>query len=45
MQFSLYLRTNSPAIEIDGRPISDGPGPMTARIRDLYKALVVAETG
>jgi branched-chain amino acid aminotransferase len=26
----------TPAVEIDGRPISDGPGPMTSRIRDLY---------
>jgi hypothetical protein len=30
--------------EIDGRPISDGPGPVTIRIRELYKALVAADT-
>ena len=35
----------TPAVEIDGRPISDGPGPLTTRIRELYKALVAAETG
>ena len=35
----------TPSIEIDGRVISDGPGPMTTHIRDLYKALVAAETG
>jgi branched-chain amino acid aminotransferase len=35
----------TPAIEIDGRHISDGPGPVTSRIRELYKALAVAETG
>ena len=34
----------TPAVEIDGRRISDGPGPMTSRIRDLYKALVAVET-
>jgi branched-chain amino acid aminotransferase len=34
----------TPVVEIDGRPISDGPGPVTQRIRALYKALVVAET-
>jgi len=35
----------TPAVEIDGRPIGDGPGPVTLRIRDLYKALVAADTG
>ncbi len=35
----------TPAVEIDGRPISDGPGPLTTRIRELYKALAAAETG
>jgi len=34
----------TPVAEIDGRPISDGPGPVTLRIRALYKALVKAET-
>jgi branched-chain amino acid aminotransferase len=34
----------TPVTEIDGRPISDGPGPLTTRIRALYKALVAAET-
>ena len=34
----------TPVIEIDGRPISDGPGPVTRRIRELYKALVKADT-
>jgi branched-chain amino acid aminotransferase len=34
----------TPVAEIDGRRISDGPGPVTMRIRDLYKALVAAET-
>jgi branched-chain amino acid aminotransferase len=34
----------TPAVEIDGRRISDGPGPLTTRIRALYKALVAAET-
>ena len=28
---------------IDGRPISDGAGPVTTRIRALYKALIAAE--
>jgi len=35
----------TPVIEIDGRRISDGPGPVTLRIRELYKASVAAETG
>ena len=34
----------TPAVEIDGRRISNGPGPVTLRIRELYKALVKAET-
>lgn len=34
----------TPVVEIDGRKVSDGPGPVTLRIRDLYKALVKAET-
>ncbi|MEE8455862.1 MAG: aminotransferase class IV [Limibaculum sp.] len=34
----------TPVVEIDGRPISDGPGPVTIRIRELYKALVAADT-
>ena len=32
-----------PVIEVDGRAIGDGrPGPMTARIRDLYRRLIDA---
>ncbi len=34
----------TPVTEIDGRPISDGPGPLTTRLRALYKALVAADT-
>ena len=34
----------TPVVEIDGRPISDGPGPVTIRVRELYKALVAADT-
>ena len=34
----------TPVVVIDGRPMSDGPGPMTTRIRALYKELVAAET-
>ena len=34
----------TPVVEIDGRPISDGPGPMTRRIRAEYKQLVQADT-
>jgi len=34
----------TPVVEIDGRPISDGPGLMTQRIRALYKALVSLDT-
>ncbi len=34
----------TPVTEIDGRPISDGPGPVTERIRALYTALVAADT-
>jgi len=34
----------TPVTEIDGRPISDGPGPVAQRIRELYKALVAADT-
>jgi branched-chain amino acid aminotransferase len=34
----------TPVVEIDGRRISDRPGPVTLRIRELYKALVKAET-
>jgi branched-chain amino acid aminotransferase len=33
----------TPVSSIDGRPISDGPGPMTRRIRDLYRALVARD--
>ncbi len=30
-----------PVVEVDGRPIGNGrPGPMTARIRDLYRHLI-----
>lgn len=30
-----------PVVEVDGRPIDNGrPGPMTARIRDLYRHLI-----
>lgn len=35
----------TPVSEIDGRPIGDGRmGPVTGRIRQLYKALIEAET-
>ena len=34
----------TPVTEIDGRRINDGPGPVTMRIRELYKALVAADT-
>ncbi len=34
----------TPVVEIDGRPISDGPGPVTTRLRALYQALVAADT-
>ncbi len=34
----------TPVVEIDGRRIGDGPGPVTLRIRELYKALVRADT-
>lgn len=34
----------TPVTEIDGRPISAGPGPVTTRIRALYKAMVAAAT-
>ncbi|HSF94625.1 MAG TPA: aminotransferase class IV, partial [Thermohalobaculum sp.] len=34
----------TPVVEIDGRRISDGPGPVTLRIRELYKALVRSDT-
>jgi len=35
----------SPVSEIDGRSISDGEmGPMTKRIRSLYKSLIQQET-
>ena len=34
----------TPVVEIDGRHISDGPGPVTVRLRALYKALVAADT-
>jgi branched-chain amino acid aminotransferase len=33
----------TPVVEIDGRPISDGPGPVTRRIRALYKELVLRD--
>ena len=36
----------TPVSEIDGRPIGDGrAGPMTRRIRELYKDLIKAECG
>ena len=31
-------------VAIDGRPISDGPGPLTVRIRELHKDLVARNT-
>ena len=34
----------TPVTSIDGRPVSDGPGPVTMRIRALYKALVERDT-
>jgi branched-chain amino acid aminotransferase len=34
----------TPVVEIDGRRISDGPGPVTLRIRELYRALLKADT-
>ena len=34
----------TPVVEIDGRTIGDGPGPVTTRLRALYKALVAADT-
>lgn len=33
----------TPAVAIDGRWISDGPGPMTRRIRKLYRALIARD--
>ncbi|PWE30045.1 aminotransferase class IV [Maritimibacter sp. 55A14] len=36
----------TPVAEIDGRPIGDGKmGPVTARIRQLYKSLIAQECG
>lgn len=35
----------TPVVEIDGRAISDGPGPVTRRIRALYKELIARVTG
>ncbi|RUA22165.1 MAG: aminotransferase class IV, partial [Actinobacteria bacterium] len=36
----------TPVAAIDGRTIGDGrPGPMTARLRDLYQAAVAASVG
>ncbi|MDV7144342.1 aminotransferase class IV [Tropicimonas sp. TH_r6] len=35
----------TPVAEIDGKPIGTGERPVTRRIRDLYKALVAADTG
>jgi branched-chain amino acid aminotransferase len=32
----------TPVAEIDGKPVGDGSRPVTARIRDLYKAHVAA---
>jgi branched-chain amino acid aminotransferase len=33
-----------PVVEIDGRPIGDGePGPVTGRLRGLYRSLVDEE--
>lgn len=34
----------TPVAEIDGRPIGDGPGPLTRRIRLAYRQLIAAET-
>ena len=35
----------TPVGEIDGRPIGDGQqGPVTTRLRELYKALIQRET-
>ena len=34
----------TPVAEIDGRKVAEVPGPVTTRIRALYKALVKAET-
>lgn len=34
----------TPVSEIDGRPICEGVGPVTARIRELYAALISKET-
>ena len=35
----------TPVVEVDGRPIGDGtaPGPMTVRLRDLYREAVEAD--
>lgn len=36
----------TPVIEVDGRTIGDGrPGPMTARLQELYDAAVAADVG
>ena len=35
----------TPVTEIDGRQISNEPGPVTTRIRALYKDLVASVTG
>jgi branched-chain amino acid aminotransferase len=34
----------TPVVEIDGRPIGPGPGPVTTRIRGLYADLVARDT-
>ena len=33
----------TPVAEIDGKPIGDGVRPVMARIRELYKSLIVEE--
>ncbi|MEL6476312.1 MAG: aminotransferase class IV [Pseudomonadota bacterium] len=35
----------TPVVEIDGRRISDGMGPVTRRIRSLYKDLIAQDVG
>jgi branched-chain amino acid aminotransferase len=33
----------TPVVEVDGRRICDGPGPVTRRLRGLYRELIAAE--
>ncbi|MEM0923491.1 MAG: aminotransferase class IV, partial [Pseudomonadota bacterium] len=35
----------TPVVEIDGRRVSDGMGPLTARIRSLYEDLIAQDVG